>query len=86
MINYKIDCVHYTPSNNSRSRPFCYKLTQEIRPKDCVGCGWYRRYQQPNEMVEVDVELNKLLRSRSREELGLGAIMSEDIERLRRKE
>lgn len=69
-MNYLINCIHYTDTN-SRLRPYCLKLSREIRIKDCnITCGFYRKYQQPD-MVDVNPELNRLLREHSRKELGL---------------
>ena len=62
-MNYNLDCQYIEPQ---RLRPFCHKLTREIRPKDCSGCGWYS------------------LRVSDEQELGLGAMVEEDVKRMKR--
>ena len=66
-MNYRLDCG-YIITDGQRLRPYCSKLTREIRPRDCSGCGWF--YLPPESLED--------------KELGLGAMVEEDVKRMKR--
>ncbi len=68
-MNYSFDCYFFIEKNNLRSRPYCDKLQQEIRPKNCFNCGWYKK--SLDGMVELDPNIVMKIKNYPRKSLGL---------------